>query len=460
MLQRQSMVDRESDQEVGFDLSLPYIWSVVKRRLWWFAVPFLLILTVGSLVAWKWPAQYVASGTILVRSADVPANLVRSTVVGVAAERIAIIRQRIMTRDNLIGLAKKFGITPSWRAQITGTPIVDFIRDRTLINQVDTRQPGQRAQAIAFTVGFEYENPVIATKVANELMTMMLAEDANSRRTSATETTKFIDANVKRLEAKLAQIDSEITDAVKRRRAAAVSGIDGIDASAKDVGKTLEALKAQLVLKRATLSDSHPDIRALKSRIQALEKEQMASDGKLSPKASATDAQATDLKSDKEPDIRTLITKRDSLKEELGDASQKLALARQGESLERNQYAERLEVIEQPTVPSTSVKPNRTKLFVFAIALAFFAGGASAGGMEFFSGAIYRDSDLRAFIDPAIIVSVPYITTQRELRNSRRNRIIKTMAIAITLIGAAVAFYIFVPDPDLLVDKLIRRFMQ
>ncbi len=470
MLQRQNSMDREQDQDVGFDFSMSYLWGVVKRRFWWFAIPFLLLLTVGSLAAWKWPAAYVSSGTILVRSSDIPANLVRSTVVGMAAERIAILRQRIMTRDNLIALAKKFNITPSWQAQISDTPIVDFIRDRTLVNQVDARVPGERAQAIAFKVGFEYENPVIATQVANELMTMMLTEDANSRRSSATETTRFIEANVKRLEARLDQLDSQIANAAKRRRAAQMSStIDGADTTGSNMVKAIRALKEQLIVKRATLSDSHPDVRALKRKIQALEKEQTTSDDKSLAGLNATASQVSqngDNKNDKDLglktllDLKTLMGKRDSLKEELNDASQKLALARQGEHLETGQHAERFEVIEQPTIPTKSVKPNRTRLFIFAFALAFMAGGASAGGMEFLSGAIYRDSDMRALVDPAIVVSIPYITTQRELRSNRRRRILMTIAIPIILIGAAVAIYIFVPDPDLLADKLIRHIMQ
>lgn len=456
MLQRQAFTEQNPDEEAGFDLSLPYLWDLVKRRFKWFMVPFLVVLAVGSLVAWKWPAQYIASGTILVKSPDIPTDLVRPTVVSLPTERIEIIRQRIMTRDNLLALAKKFNIKPGWREQFSGTDIVDFIRARTLIDPVDVKLPGKNSQAIAFKVGFDYENPVIATKVANELMTMILQEDATTRSASASETTKFIQAHVQRLEAELALLDSRIAD-MKRRRAAALSAdIDGSDVAGIDITKTLDSLKAQLLLKRASLSDSHPDIRMLKRKIAALEKEQKESDEKPSSKAKKG-ISSGNAKNGKVVDIGTLQAKRDSLAKELDSASQKLTAARQGENLERGQHAERFEVIEQPTVPTQSIKPNRTKLFVAALALAFMVGGAFAGGTEFMSGAVRRVSDLRSIIDPATIVSIPYITTPRELRSRRTKRILKVLLVVAILIGGAVAVYFYIPDPDLLADKLMQH---
>ena len=165
-----------------------------------------------------------------------------------------------MTRDNLISIARKFALTTSWQAQMSGTEIVDFIRSRTEIKPAELKLQGQRKDAIAFTVGFEYEQPQMAAKVANELMTMILKEDARSRTEAASETTKFLSEDVKRLEAQVGLLDDQIS----KLHQAGVS-------TQSDKAQALAALKAELILKSATYSDSHPDILMLKRRIKLLE---------------------------------------------------------------------------------------------------------------------------------------------------------------------------------------------
>ena len=88
--------------------------SVLKRRAFYFAIPFLAVLAIGSVITVIWPARYVAQGTILVQSQEIPSDLVRPTIAALANDRIQIIEQRVMTRDNLLTIAKKYGLTSGW----------------------------------------------------------------------------------------------------------------------------------------------------------------------------------------------------------------------------------------------------------------------------------------------------------------------------------------------------------
>ena len=51
--------------------------------------------------------------------------------------------------------------------------------------------------------------PDVATKVANELMTLFLNEDARNRTNRAMETTRFLAREAQRLEAELAAIEAK-----------------------------------------------------------------------------------------------------------------------------------------------------------------------------------------------------------------------------------------------------------
>src|SRR5664279_5152731 len=155
MLERQSFQEIGPDEDSGQSLSPSYFYEILKRRALYFAIPFLLISTIGSLITAAWPSRYLAQGTILVSSQEIPSDLVRPTVAALANDRIQIIQQRIMTRDNLLAIAKKFQIVPFWQSQMSGTELVDFIRERLQIVPVEGKlqavnEGGQRKNAIAF----------------------------------------------------------------------------------------------------------------------------------------------------------------------------------------------------------------------------------------------------------------------------------------------------------------------
>jgi uncharacterized protein involved in exopolysaccharide biosynthesis len=433
MLQRQMYQEPRSDGDSGQSLTPQYFYDVLKRRALYFAIPFLAVLTVGSLIAAFWPAKYVAQGTILVQSQEIPSDLVRPTIAALANDRIQIIEQRVMTRDNLLTIAKKYGLKSGWLDRVSGTEIVDFIRKRTIIKPSEQRLETRKKEAIAFTVGFEYERADIATKVANELVTMLLSEDVRSRTEFAAQTTRFLGQEVTRVEKQLASIDAQIV-ALRKSRPGSLG--DSADA---DGPKQLAALKSELLIKSVTYSASHPDIQALKRRIAALEK--TTNDGSSSGGSGAS--------------LDTLETQRTSLIEELNKATQKFSAARLGENLEKGQHSERLEIIEQPTMPQKPVSPNRSKLFTAVVALSLMAGGGMVFAAEMLNQSIRRSADLYPLIDRQLIVSIPYIATHREMeRKKTRTKTTLGLVAGAVLVGVVLLFFVL-PPIDILFDKVI-----
>src|SRR6476661_723331 len=121
MLQRQQVLEHSPDLDQGGEfISLTHLFDILKRRALWFAIPFLSILAIGSLVTIAWPAKYLSEGKILISSQEIPRDLVRPTVAALSNERIQYIQQRIMTRDNLLALAKKFNLSMGWEGRISG----------------------------------------------------------------------------------------------------------------------------------------------------------------------------------------------------------------------------------------------------------------------------------------------------------------------------------------------------
>jgi uncharacterized protein involved in exopolysaccharide biosynthesis len=155
MLQSQAYQEQPAGDDLGQLFHAGNYFCAYKAQSIIFFIPFMLVFAIGAVVALAWPAKYLAEGKILVQSQEIPSDLVRPTVVSLANERIQIIEQRVMTRDNLLAIAKKFQISKnSWQGLVSGTEIVDFVKERTRIKPLALTLGSERKQAIAFTVGF------------------------------------------------------------------------------------------------------------------------------------------------------------------------------------------------------------------------------------------------------------------------------------------------------------------
>ena len=330
MLQK---VDFEEDLaagqgDLGYLLQPSYYWQLFKRRWAYFFLPFLTILIVGVGAALLWPPTYLAEGKILVQSQQIPSELVRSTVTSAAQERIQVIQQRTMTRDNLIAIADKFKLFPDKRTLMSPTELVDAVRKGVQIAPVDPllnfKQRTRAAQenpTIIFSIGFEYRDPAVAAQVANEVMTRILSEDLRDRTARATDTTKFLSREVQRLQAENASLDAKIAQLRLAQGKPAGS-------SRPDQPTSLSQLKAELVQKGALYSERHPLVQSLKRQIEALEK---AAPAPAPAPGSNTDVAATAAS------LELLTAQQESLQKNLDIASAKLGAARLGESLEKEQ---------------------------------------------------------------------------------------------------------------------------
>jgi len=441
MLQK---VDFEDDvQELQEDrshlLRPAFYWGLFKRRWALFLIPFVLIAPAGVATAYLWPPTFLSEGKILVQSQQIPTELVRSTVTNAAQERIQVIQQRTMTRDNLIAIADKFQLFPDKRTLMSVTELVELMKKNTKFAPVDLQLDfKQRSRAamenptIIFSVGFEYRDAATPARVANELMTRILNEDLRDRTSRATDTTKFLAREVQRLQAENATLDSKIAQ-LKLSQGKLVGS------ARNDQPSMLDQLKTELVQKSALYSDRHPQILSLKRQIAAIEKAAPPPSTGADPGAMAS--------------VDALTSQQEGLQKDLEVASSKLAAARLGENLEKEQQSEKLEIIEQPTAPQEPIKPNRPKIGALAVVIGLMAGAGVAFLAEISDKAIRRSSDIFNLVDNKLIVSIPYIVTAAETRRQRWRVILLVLCSVILLTGVFIGAYFYLPPLDLLIAK-------
>ena len=360
--------------------------------------------------------NYLSEGKILVESQIIGPDLAGPTTTA-AMERVLRIQQRVMTRDNLLSIATKFGLFPN------RSGIVDLMRESTEFRPVEVvGQP--RQSIIAFTVGFEYPSPELAMRVANEFVTSIVSEDERSRTSRSTEAVKILTSEAKDIENKLESTQTQIFEVARRPREDVSDGPD----QEKSQLTALAALKAELIQKTAVYSEAHPAVTALKKRIAAMEKT-------LTQQTAATSNQQTPAKSrsTQADEIEALKVQREALEKRLAEANGKLATARLGEKLDRDQQSERLQVIESPSIPQKPLKSIKLKLVGMAFAAAAALGLGIVVAVELLDGSIRGRHQLIGTVASPLIVTIPYITTPADAIRARSKAIFGAVSVLILL---------------------------
>jgi uncharacterized protein involved in exopolysaccharide biosynthesis len=418
----------------GQSATLGHYIDILKRRFFSFLLPFGLISILGLCFAAIQKPSYLSEGKILVESQVIAPDLVRPVVTSTANERIQLIQQRIMTRDNLLSIAKKFGL-------FQGQPgTLDLMRQSIQIKSADVDgQSRQGAPTIAFTVGFEYENPELARQLATEFVNLIVGEDARSRTSRSTEAVKILTGETRDIEDKLESTQMQILEIARRPREA----VPEMPEQQKSQLTALSALKAELIQKTSVYSDAHPAVTALKKRIAAMEK------------TLTQPAQAPAQAQTQADDIEALKRQREALEKRLGEANTKLATARLSEKLDRDQQSERLQVLESPTLPQKPLKSNRLKIVGIALAAAVMLGGGIIFAAELLDGSIRGRHQLAGIVAGSLIVSIPYITTRADVIRARLRIIVGAVSVVILLavLGGLVAAIAFHFPLDSLFDK-------
>lgn len=414
--------------------------EILWKRKFYLVLPFLAVLAIGISVAMLWPPTFSSEAKILVESQQIPVELVRPTVTAGAKERLQVIEQRVMTRENLLAIIAKYGLFADQRQRLSQTELFELMKESAKVAPIELLQRGRNETVIAVTIGFSHRRADVAMQVANELVTLFLNEDARSRTARAMETTKFLAREVQKLESDLAAVEVKIAQLRVQQQQ--------VGSSPPDTPMTqLATLRAELAQKSSVYSQTHPEIRRLKGQISALEK--------LFGAAAPT----TETRVDQENIalLDALQQQRKAIQKNIEDTAQKLATARTGENLERGQFSERLEVLEQAILPQKPVKPNRPRIIALAF---FFAAMVGLGGVfaaETLDRTIRGSRDLLTVAGGHAFVAIPYISTQAELTRSKSKAALIVGSLIVAVVVALTLTHFLVRPLDELWTIFITR---
>jgi polysaccharide chain length determinant protein (PEP-CTERM system associated) len=112
--------------------------------------------------------------------------------------------------------------------------------------------------------------------------------------------------------------------------------------------------------------------------------------------------------------------------------------AQLAERLEQGQSVEQFRILDPALPPRDPIAPNRPRLLVFGLLLAFGLAIGVVMAVEKLDTAFHRVEDLRAFVNAPMLGRVPFIASAAETRRNRRRAALATVSaiVAVLLIVA------------------------
>ncbi len=400
--------------------------GIFLRRWHWMAIPAVLGTGVAAAVAFSMDPVYESSATILIESQQIPTSLVASPVTSFADERIARIRQQVLSRGTLIELIQRNQLYTDERANQQLTDVVDTMRSSIWVDLVsaeigDTR--GRSEATIAFNLGFAYNDPVIVQGVTEQLTAMFIDADIRRRTEQASGTAAFLSRRADELQTRVVAMEQQISQVRQRfagalpdqvigssQSSAAMRGeLARLDLELQGIMATNAALAAQLSqpelvesneLSRAeenlarltaTYSDTHPDVRSAREIVarlrQVAERQPRTDRSMLAAELQAGRSRAGALNSRRAQlegeiaradslvaaspqaayELNNLQTDYDNLREQYTSIRDRQLEAQVAANLEAEEKGERFSLVEAPSMPNEPVRPNRPLIVLMGL---------------------------------------------------------------------------------------------
>ena len=173
--------------------------DVLARRRWLLLGALFAGAIASALGAWVWPVRYRSESLVLVEPQAVPKQYVQPNVSTRPSERLAAIRQQVLSRTRLENLIARYHLYPDAAPADKNRRVA---RMRKAIAVVPVTTPGG-GPLTAFRIEFGYRDARLAQQVTSSLTSEFINDSLEARTRASVATTNFLAAQLRRAEKKM-----------------------------------------------------------------------------------------------------------------------------------------------------------------------------------------------------------------------------------------------------------------
>lgn len=193
----------------GFGIYPREILAILFRRRYWLVLPTLLGLlgAIGAIMMQK--PMYKSQATLLIDSAQIILGTGTQPLSSIANERIAKIRQQVVSRENLSALVRENGLYPKESAAMEFENVLAIARNAIGVDLVGANQNNNNGSTIAFKISFTYQDAEKARAVTDRLTKQFMVEDKRFRTQQAEGTAAFLGRRAEELRRQLSELEEK-----------------------------------------------------------------------------------------------------------------------------------------------------------------------------------------------------------------------------------------------------------
>jgi len=183
----------------------------VLRKYWWI-VPACAVScgAIGLLVASQLPKKYTSQTLVLVAKPTVPEEYVRPVGTEDLNQRLASMKQQILSRTRLEPVLDKFDLYREDRKKVHAEDLLERLQAAITISPLEP-MPGTQDHSLAgFYVGVIFDNPQTAQQICTEITSMFMEQNARALEQGAVRTTAFLGQQLDQAKAKLDEQDAKL----------------------------------------------------------------------------------------------------------------------------------------------------------------------------------------------------------------------------------------------------------
>jgi polysaccharide chain length determinant protein (PEP-CTERM system associated) len=290
----------------------------ILRKYWWVLPVTSLAGTALALAAtFVLPNKFTSQTLVLVQEQAVSTELVKPVITEATNQRLASMKEQILSRSRLQPIIEKFGLYPGLRDKMHMEDLVAMLRGTIEVTPLEAMQGTSNRQFPGFHVNVTADNPQVAQHICTEITTMFMEQnssDINRRNVQATEffaqqveeaKRKLDDQDAKLAEFKKkymgslpdqeqtnlqllsgmnsqldavtqaltrAQQDKGFNDSLLSSQLANLKLVKSGESTPENMQQELSTLQDQLATLEARYTPDHPDVIKMKSQVEQLKK--------------------------------------------------------------------------------------------------------------------------------------------------------------------------------------------
>ena len=236
--------------------------EILKRRVWLIVISSVLFLGIGIALSHILPPKFVSQTLVLIEQQKVPENYVKPVVTEDLGERLASMKEQILSRSRIQPIVERFNLFASGGR--TMDERIDLTRKSIEILPIRSDQargmPG-------FFISFKAQDARIAQQVCGEITSLFVSENLSDREQSAEGTTDFLKqqlADAKRdlddQDAKLAEFQRKYIGKLPEQGPANANTLQALTTELDSANQQLNRLQQDETFEQAMITQQTHDL--------------------------------------------------------------------------------------------------------------------------------------------------------------------------------------------------------